>query len=254
VLSRMRYWRDPTSQSPPSSGKFVTFTPDCGGFNNIRMGFEFAVLVAMVTRRTLVLPEPRPWYLIDFGPFTRMRPDAPRAGGVGRSSYGDFFNLTSLASIVPLIDQDAFLSREAEQRPIPAAAPAAVAAGAKAQHAGVSQIMHGDLGHDNTWGYNRQACATKQSQGSDPEPNNPEPARPNRQVCKRLCGGDTCEGGSHWRLCTRDELCPRAADTRRSAGGKRTPWLWSMLPERQPAAITGPCGSCNLRSQLGRFL
>jgi len=68
--------------------------------------------------------------------------------------------------------------------------------------------MHGDLGHDNTWGYNRQ-------------------------VCKRLCGGDTCEGGSHWRLCTRDELCPRAADTRRSAGGKRTPWLWSMLPERQ---------------------
>ena len=171
MLARMRYWRDPTSQSPPSSGKFVTFTPDCGGFNNIRMGFEFAVLVAMVTRRTLVLPEPRPWYLIDFGPFTRMRPDAPRAGGVGRSSYGDFFNLTSLGSIVPLIDQDAFLSREAEQRPIPAAAPAAAAAGAKAQHAGVSQIMHGDLGHDNTWGYNRQACATKQSQGSDPEPN-----------------------------------------------------------------------------------
>lgn len=239
VLARMRYWRDPTSQSPPSSGKFVTFTPDCGGFNNIRMGFEFAVLVAMVTRRTLVLPEPRPWYLIDFGPFTRMRPDAPRAGGVGRSSYGDFFNLTSLASIVPLIDQDAFLSREAEQRPIPAAAPAAVAAGAKAQHAGVSQIMHGDLGHDNTWGYNRQACATKQSQGSDPEPN-PIPNPPALT--------DRCASGSVVATPARAGRTGGSARATSSARARRTP---GAAPA---ASAPRGCGLCCLSGSPLRSL
>eukprot|EP00966_Prymnesium_polylepis_P295085 6814548-Prymnesium_polylepis.1 len=111
VLDRMRYWHAPLVEQPPSS-QYLTFTPDCGGFNNIRMGFEFAVLVAFATRRTLVLPPPQPWYLIDFGPRTRMKPDPGKPWEGSTSGFELFFNMSVLRAHVPVLTAAQFVLRE----------------------------------------------------------------------------------------------------------------------------------------------
>ena len=78
VKKRLQYWQLPDLANSglyrqPDSEKYVVFLTDCGGFNNIRMAFEYFFIVAWVTRRTLVMPPPDGWYLIDFGPFARSK-------------------------------------------------------------------------------------------------------------------------------------------------------------------------------------
>lgn len=118
VVSRMKYWSglDDQEQQPNPFDKYVTFTVDCGGFNNIRMAFEHNVILAWLTRRTLVLPPPAGWYLIDWGPFAR---DVP-ADVSGVTDYSEFFNMTALRSAVPVISTHEFIAREKGRLGIPA--------------------------------------------------------------------------------------------------------------------------------------
>jgi hypothetical protein len=45
--------------------KYITFAPDRGGWNNIRMCMEIIFVIAAATGRTLVLPPKAPLYLLN---------------------------------------------------------------------------------------------------------------------------------------------------------------------------------------------
>ena len=118
ALKRMRYWT--AHVDPPKkfddlglATKYVLFRRDCGGFNNIRMAFEVFVTVAWLTGRTLVLPPPQAWYLIDSGPMTRdMKPTDSKSTV---SDEGTFFDLDALRAAVPTITAKRFYELEAKR-------------------------------------------------------------------------------------------------------------------------------------------
>lgn len=112
VLSHLQYWLSAgykvSELAKAPTDKYVTFNTDCGGFNNIRMGFEHAIVMAWTTGRTLVLPPPRPWYLIDHGPIKRERVTP------GKTDYADFWSLQDLKRALPVISYDEFVGRTGE--------------------------------------------------------------------------------------------------------------------------------------------
>ena len=70
--SEMMYWSDiPTDShyvspfyNPDEEEKYMTFEPDGGGWNNIRMAMETTVVMAHAMGRTLVLPPSQKFYLL----------------------------------------------------------------------------------------------------------------------------------------------------------------------------------------------
>lgn len=70
----MRYWRPPSHNDarllasggvPPLRGdRYLTFVPDLGGWNNVRLSLENVLVIARSTGRTLVLPPPQTFYLL----------------------------------------------------------------------------------------------------------------------------------------------------------------------------------------------
>jgi len=71
VVRILQYWKRIDSSSlkrvhwsSEQNSKFLTFEPDSGGFNNIRMNFETILAMAWVLNRTLVLPPRMQLYLL----------------------------------------------------------------------------------------------------------------------------------------------------------------------------------------------
>ena len=79
ISNLVSYWNDPRSdadrqfQSPfqnaayttkPNRTRYLSFEPDPGGWNNIRMAFEIQAVLAAATGRTLILPPDNPLYLL----------------------------------------------------------------------------------------------------------------------------------------------------------------------------------------------
>jgi hypothetical protein len=99
IASEMVYWRDIPQDSSyvspfrlhsegPGNEKYLTFEPDEGGWNNIRMGMETTVMLALSMGRTLVLPPEQNLYLLN------------QKGEHGRHKtvfgFGDFFHFRSI--------------------------------------------------------------------------------------------------------------------------------------------------------------
>eukprot|EP00578_Thalassiosira_sp_NH16_P001179 CAMPEP_0181129138 /NCGR_PEP_ID=MMETSP1071-20121207/29161_1 /TAXON_ID=35127 /ORGANISM="Thalassiosira sp., Strain NH16" /LENGTH=1337 /DNA_ID=CAMNT_0023215103 /DNA_START=9 /DNA_END=4023 /DNA_ORIENTATION=- len=85
--------------------RYLTFEPDTGGWNNLRMSVENILTLAAVSGRTLVLPPTQVIYLLD----------AKKGDKKKGRNYDDFFNLTENAELmrrVPIISSEEFLKRE----------------------------------------------------------------------------------------------------------------------------------------------
>ena len=91
AASEMVYWEDIPSDSKFSSPigandrtkKYLTFEPDGGGFNNIRMSLETIVVMAHAMGRTLVMPPSQNHYLL------RKDRDKQRT----HFSFNDFYHM-----------------------------------------------------------------------------------------------------------------------------------------------------------------
>ena len=113
----LAYWNDP--QGHPDEGfvspfaadsekeKFLSFSPDGGGWNNIRMSLEVIFVLALVTNRTLVLPPEENMYLL------HHNKKDPHQG------FADFFpiHVPRFQKRVRTISTQEFLSRFQEQLP-----------------------------------------------------------------------------------------------------------------------------------------
>ena len=112
VLRKMRYWEradSSTASVPPERAasrarepsSYLLFDYDCGGFNNVRMGLENALVLAKHLGRTLVLPPPYEVYLL---------------GG----SVPDVMNVSAFSGGLPVIELAEFIAREGTALDIPA--------------------------------------------------------------------------------------------------------------------------------------
>jgi len=110
VLAKLKYWKKDKPVLEPTD-RFLFFDTDCGGFNNIRIAFELYIVVAWLTNRTLVLPPRRGWYLLDFGPQTRMKVQDQS----GTSEYSDYFDITDMRRGVPVMTMKDFMDKHGKE-------------------------------------------------------------------------------------------------------------------------------------------
>lgn len=89
--------------TPIEEQKYVVFEPDRGGWNNIRMAAEVAIIFAHATGRTLVLPPAARWYLLN--------KDNNQTENV--STFSKFFDLQKLAESMTMITMEDFLNKVA---------------------------------------------------------------------------------------------------------------------------------------------
>ena len=114
-LPDLVYWNDPvgtrdihfkTPFAPPQPNQtkqpeeyFLSFVPDRGGWNNVRMSFENMVVLAAATGRTLILPPKQPVYLLGLGE-------------AGAKSFGHFLSISStLSKRIPIMTTSDFVKQ-----------------------------------------------------------------------------------------------------------------------------------------------
>jgi len=117
-MDELAYWNEPQGESDisfkspfapseqPNQRRYVTFEPDRGGWNNIRMSLEIVIVFAAATGRTLVLPPDTPFYLLSKNAESKKRKK--------HHGFADFLDLENeaLRKKVDMISMEEFLKRE----------------------------------------------------------------------------------------------------------------------------------------------
>jgi hypothetical protein len=114
-FDELAYWNDPQGDldvdfvspftpSDTTEKRYITFEPDRGGWNNIRMALEIVIVFAHATGRTLVLPPNTPFY----------RLTDQSGNGAKHHGFADFIDLEhpALRNKVEMISMTEFLERE----------------------------------------------------------------------------------------------------------------------------------------------
>lgn len=106
TVASMRYWTSGETHASPyarygPTRKYLTFEPDAGGWNNIRMAFETLAVLAHATGRVLVMPPPQRLYLLK----------VTHAGNT-RAHHGvdAFLDFEALREVLEVIDTPQFLN------------------------------------------------------------------------------------------------------------------------------------------------
>jgi len=111
-VDSLAYWNSPRGVRdaefvspyliPEGETRYITFEPDSGGWNNIRMSMEIIFVLAAATGRTLVLPPAQPLYLLHHDSKNRGR------------GFADFYHLDDpdFKKIVKTISTEDFLRLE----------------------------------------------------------------------------------------------------------------------------------------------
>lgn len=121
----MVYWQNiPTDHSYKSPfyddyesyRRYLTFEPDGGGFNNVRMSVESVIAMAHAMGRTLVLPPSQEVYLLYDTDDDKNKSTTGRSEGQKREfGLADFFPIAEIAAShkgLDIISMEEFLTRE----------------------------------------------------------------------------------------------------------------------------------------------
>ncbi|CAM9169748.1 unnamed protein product [Scytosiphon promiscuus] len=95
-------WVSPYSALGPAA-KYVTFEPDCAGWNNVRMAFETVVVFAYVTGRTLVMP-----------PIKQRLHGLPQSQAGERVGFFAYYQMEAVQELVDVISMKDFLELESK--------------------------------------------------------------------------------------------------------------------------------------------
>lgn len=134
ILPALRYWHPGLVKDefpPPNRHRYVSFDVDQGGLNNIRLVFEYAAVVAAITGRTLVLPPPRPWYLINNGP-------RHRGANEGATDIAEIFDIPAMQEALRVQTAEGFIQEAAGHLSIP-------------DEFRVDNVFHRDKGAADRW-------------------------------------------------------------------------------------------------------
>jgi hypothetical protein len=88
-------------EDPAGLNRYLVFQPDGGGWNNIRMAAETAMVFALASGRTLVLPPNMTFYLLNKNGNAKL----------DTSSFDTYFDLRKIAELVEIITMPEFLER-----------------------------------------------------------------------------------------------------------------------------------------------